>query len=305
MMPDSLQSVIQFVPAGLWAVGVSGGADSVAMLLLLAGRADLSLHVVHLNHQTRGAHSDDDAEFVRALADRLKLPFTIGQRDEMESSMQDLPANPSARYRQMRLELFRHVVRSHGLQGVLLAHHADDQAETVLQRLIRGAGYLPLGGIQRESQVGGLRIVRPLLTVRREELRAVLKQNNQPWREDASNESDQYQRNRVRKSLAGHNELVESLVRLAETCRAMGAWSAETAPKLAESFPVTQLQNLPTILSTAAARRWLVDRGGPPQEISESIAARLVQMAEDSATPARRQFPGNVNVHRKKGRIGV
>jgi tRNA(Ile)-lysidine synthase len=88
-------------------------------------------------------------------------------------------------------------MRDH-LDGVILAHHADDQAETVLLRLLRGSGYAGLAGMARDSDVGGLRVLRPLLTVRAESLRQYLKSRSLSWREDSSNRSGKYLRNRVR-----------------------------------------------------------------------------------------------------------
>ena len=117
------------VPPGLWGVAVSGGADSVALLLLLHGRPELLLHVVHLDHQIRGQASADDAEFVAKLAEKLGIPATIVRRDQIEPGILSvsLPKNPSARYRAIRLELFRRVVEREKLHGVILAHQADDR----------------------------------------------------------------------------------------------------------------------------------------------------------------------------------
>src|SRR5206468_4004488 len=124
-----LNSAAASVPPGRWAIGVSGGADSVALVCLLHGRADLSLRVVHLDHELRGEQSAADARFVCELADVLKVPCTARRLSQMPSAL-PLPANLSARLRAFRLALFRQVVAELGLQGVLLAHHGDDQADT-------------------------------------------------------------------------------------------------------------------------------------------------------------------------------
>src|SRR4051794_1089672 len=120
------------IPAGRWAVGVSGGAGSGALLFMLYDRAsnapgELAASVVHLDHETRGMASAADADFVRELAGRLGLPCTVGRRSEIEPTLGELPPNPSARYRAARLALFRRACAGHGLNGVILAHHADDQ----------------------------------------------------------------------------------------------------------------------------------------------------------------------------------
>src|SRR4051812_40231332 len=84
---DDLQTAAQSVPAGRWAVGVSGGADSVALLLLLVARSDLMLHVVHLDHETRAGASTEDARFVAQLAAQLGLPCTLAARSDVERRM--------------------------------------------------------------------------------------------------------------------------------------------------------------------------------------------------------------------------
>jgi tRNA(Ile)-lysidine synthase len=185
-----LTEAVACVPPGGWAVGVSGGADSVALLCLLRGRQDLSLHIVHLDHQLRGEASAEDADFVRGLAGKLGLPCTIAARDQIEPSKANLPHNPSAKYRTLRIELFRQVVMESNLQGVILAHHADDQAETILQRLIRGSGLSGLCGMSAVARIGLLVVHRPLLCVHRQQLRQYLRSIGQDCREDTSNESN-------------------------------------------------------------------------------------------------------------------
>ncbi len=187
-----LGGAIQSISPGAWAVGVSGGADSVALLRLLHERPDLRLHVAHLDHETRGNQSAGDAQFVASLAAHLGLPCTVAPLREFESGEVIGTANRSARFRAARLALFRRVVECAKLDGVILAHHADDQAETVFHRLCRGGGPEGLAAMRTESRIGGLRVVRPLLGVRRLELRRYLESISQDWREDASNSSDQY-----------------------------------------------------------------------------------------------------------------
>lgn len=305
--PPPLRAAVDAVPLGAWAVGVSGGADSVALLSVLRDRPGVRPHVVHLDHQLRGADSTADVGFVRDLARRWGLPCTIALRQDLESRVPGLPANPSACYRALRLALFREATAGHGLAGVLVAHHADDQAETVLHRLLRGSGFSGLSGMDAETTVGGLRILRPLLAVRRDALRRHLLGADQPWREDASNASDAYLRNRLRRVLAGRPQLTDDLLDLAAACRAVRDWARAVAPVLAEAFPARQLAGLPAILARESARRWLMARSVPQEELARSPAAadRLVAMAADAAGPPRRHFPGGVLVRRSGGVIGV
>ena len=347
------------LPTGRWAVAVSGGADSVALLLLLHGRPDLALHVVHLDHQTRGDDSTADAAFVADLAARLGLPVTVARRSDVEHG--DVLRNPSARYRQARLALFRRVVAEHGLAGVILAHHAGDQAETVMLRILRGGGSRTLVGMAEEafislsgrpeaapalnlarrsptvrsgrcrrppdgsaaacvfapgggrdsSAAGGVPlrgdryaevlILRPLLSVPPTALRQLLRDRGQPWREDASNASDRYLRNRVRPWLAANPRRSASLCDLARAARRTRDWLDRRAPTLAASFPVTALQALPAPLARHAAGRWLVAGGVPVDAVSRAVCDRLVTMATDAATPSRQTFPGGITVRRARG----
>jgi tRNA(Ile)-lysidine synthase len=299
--------------SGAWAVGVSGGADSVALLSLLRRRDDLSLHVVHLpdlrlhavhlDHELRGQASAGDAEFVQSLCRRLNVPCCVARRSEIEPQLGRLPSNPSARYRAVRLALFRRVVAAHGLQGVVLAHHGDDNAETVLLRLLRGAGPAGLTGIAADGRIVDLRIVRPLLRVRRRALESLLQERGQPWRQDASNQSDKYLRNRLRKLLAGRPELTDVLLQLAAACRQLEDWACRAAPQLPPRFAAAELAWLPSLLARHAARQWLIRSAAPPGELTPAILDRLTAMAADAATPARQQFPGALTVRRRGGLI--
>jgi tRNA(Ile)-lysidine synthetase-like protein len=300
-----LQLAASTVPPGRWAVGVSGGADSVALLLLLAQRKDLSLHVVHLDHQTRGEESTADTRFVQDLAKHLELPATIALRSEIERSLAKIPTNLSARFRAARLELFNQTVAANQLIGVVLGHHADDQAETILHRLIRGAGPASLAAMSPRATVAGLRILRPLLAIRSADLREFLDEIAQPWREDSSNRSTKYLRNQLRIILTENPGLAQSLLHLGNTCRHLKKWLTLTAPHLDESFPVAILASLPPPLARHSAGQWLAERGSPIDQLNSMVCDRLIAMAADAATPSRRHFPGKLLVRRRQGLIFV
>src|SRR5262245_10781735 len=116
--PD-LDQAIARIPDGKWAVAVSGGADSVALLTLLARRGGLALHVVHLDHELRGEESRRDAEFVSELATSMALTCTIRRRSEIEPTIVERPANVESLGRVCRQALFRRVVHEHQLDGVI------------------------------------------------------------------------------------------------------------------------------------------------------------------------------------------
>lgn len=297
----ALQSAIARIPAGSWAAGISGGADSVALLMLLLQRDDLKVHVVHLDHQTRGEQSAADADFVAQLCQKWKTSFSIARREEIERHAADLPANPSAKYRAIRLELFRKVIETHQLQGVILAHHADDQAETILHRLIRGSPYSGLTGMRESTTIGGLTILRPLLAIHHVELVQFLEDRHQTWREDASNQSDDYLRNRLRKILSSRPHLADTLIRLGEQSARLLDWTTEAARKYPAQIRIIELQRLPNILLETSLRHWLIEQGLPADRADGNTIERVIQMVIDAASPARQSLAENIFIRRRAG----
>jgi tRNA(Ile)-lysidine synthetase-like protein len=292
------------VPAGRYAVGVSGGADSVALLTLLAGyRPDLSMHVVHLNHQFRGADSAADAAFVVDLARKLGLPVTIATRTEIEPLLPETPRNREALGRACRLMLFQRVVREHNLSAVLVAHHADDQAETILLSLARGGGEWTLRGMSPVKRIGDLEIRRPLLKVRPKRLREWLVSIGQEFREDASNATETFARNRARRLHERNEPLRESVLLLGRHLDDWCDWIDSAAPRLTDQFAMTDLSLLSPPLARRAAMRWLIEVAAcPAEECSAAVIGRLLAMSVDAASPPRQQFPGGATV-RRRGRV--
>ena len=308
MIDEVLQRAIANVPAGAWAVGVSGGADSVALLHLLHEQraSDISLHVVHLDHQTRAGESAKDAEFVERLARRLRLRGSFANRSDVERNLASVESNPSARYRAARMKFFGDVVAKEQLRGVILAHHADDQAETILLRLLRGAGPAGLGGMSREATVCGLLILRPLLDVPASSLRACLQSGGAEWRQDTSNAATNQLRNRVRPWLRANPKASAALRELGRACEAWTRWLRENAPRLGERFSVRQLDEVAPPLGRESLRRWLRQGAGDESiEIAPAAVERLLEMIRDAATPARQDFPGGVRVRRRGGIISA
>lgn len=300
-----LEAAVAAVPPGRWALGVSGGADSVALLMLLvrAGGRGADLHVVHLDHQTRGEASRGDARFVAQLSAREGIGCTVERRDAIEPLAGELPANRSARFRALRYWLFARECAARGLAGVILAHHALDQAETILQRLVRGSGPGGLLGMKARSTMKGLVVLRPLVGLDPLALRDYLRSLGQAWREDASNASAAYQRNRARGVLTQHAGLRESLHELSKAMGDLVEWIGRETPRLEASFSCARLAELPDVLAREAARAWLLERGAPSDDLSPTVLGRLVTMARDAATACRQHFPGRILVTRKKGRM--
>ncbi len=191
------------------AVGFSGGADSVALLRMLAARSGelgLALHAAHLHHGLRGAEADADLVFCRELAAKLGLPFHDARVDTAREARADTNSGKAAETieeaaRRLRYAWFRQLMASGEIDAVATAHTLDDQAETVLAKFLRGAWTEGLAGIHPVLEFPEGRILRPLLAATHAEVEAYLRELGQDWREDTSNRHLTFTRNRIRHEL--------------------------------------------------------------------------------------------------------
>ena len=180
-------------------VALSGGADSTALLDMLSRMPGFHLRLVvaHLNHCLRGAESDADQEFCRKLAASYGLPFEFSRVD-VKGLAKSEELNLEDAGRRARINFLELVREKHGAAAIVTAHHCDDQAETILMRLLRGSGMTGLCGIPYRNQRG---YIRPLLNVTRAEIEQYLAGRGLDWREDASNQDTSFLRNRIRHEL--------------------------------------------------------------------------------------------------------
>jgi tRNA(Ile)-lysidine synthase len=228
------------------AVGLSGGADSVALLRALADRSKelgLVVHAAHLHHGLRGEEADGDLEFARALAAELGLPFHEARVDcAAEAEANPAAGKPSETIeeaaRRLRYGWFRQLMAAGEVEAVATAHTRDDQAETVLAKFLRGAWTEGLAGIAPIVEYPEGRILRPLLSTTRAEVESYLDALRQGWREDSSNRHLTYARNRIRHQLlplleSWNPRLREHMARMAELARDEEAWWAGEMARLA------------------------------------------------------------------------
>ena len=202
---ETIERHVMIRPGSRVGLGVSGGADSVALLRIFAelhARLGITIFVLHFHHQLRGAEADEDERFVKALAAEFRLEFEGGRADVAAEAKRN-GWNIEDAGRRLRYQFFSAVAAAGGLDCVAVAHTANDQAETVLSHLLRGTGIAGLAGIY--PVVG--QIVRPLLELEREELREYLASLGQSWREDATNQDTCRTRAKIR------HELIPLLVR--------------------------------------------------------------------------------------------
>ena len=178
---------------------VSGGADSVCLLLLLremAAELGIKVFAFHMNHGIRGAEADRDERFVMELCERLNIPLTVAhEKVEEYAAERGLSGEEAGRI--LRYHHLGETAEKYQCAKIAVAHHEDDDAETVLLNLFRGSGLAGLSGIRpvREN------IIRPLLCVSRKEIEEYLNEQELSWCEDSTNKENDYTRNKIRNEL--------------------------------------------------------------------------------------------------------
>lgn len=321
-------------------VGVSGGADSTALLHLLvglnqAGDWRLRLHVAHLNHQLRGAESEQDAAFVQAAADSLSLPCTVDRRDapgDQDGSPETATSRRHDRRfagpqsgsveevaRRERYAFFERVCLQVGAKVVAVGHHADDNAETILHRILRGTGVRGLAGIPRSRvlSVGSdIRLIRPLLRVTRAALRTYLADAGIAFREDRSNASNEPMRNRIRNILLPRIEaevnpqVREALTRLGEQAQWLQEFLQETAERTFESLVVSKTDQALVLNADALARKSRIVQaelirqayisfGLGEQDLSFSHLVAALELIGDPASGKQAKLPGGMTIEKR------
>ena len=286
---------------------VSGGADSVALLLvLLELRAELGivLSVAHVNHQLRGRESDEDEQFVAEMARKHGLDFHV-----RAAPLAQPHSGIEAAARKLRYDFFQQLTREGQVSKIATAHTMDDQAETVILRMLRGTGIRGLSGIHPRIAFDQGEVVRPLLGFRHAELEAFLRERGQPWRQDSSNRDLAFLRNRVRHRLLPlinqdfGAAAVENLADLAEIARAEEEHWRSGHPEVREhdrasphGLAAASIAALPVATQRRLLRNWLeanID--------GLAVSFRLIEQVRELANgPAGKklELPGGGFVHR-------
>ena len=278
-------------------VAVSGGADSVFLLHLLrdlAPRWNLRLSVVHIEHGIRGTDSTADAEFVRQLARSFDLPFHLHTVNV--TAIQD---NLEQAARNARREFFTELISQGTVERIATGHTRNDQAETVLFRILRGSGLTGLTGILPVTMEG---IVRPLLEADRAEIELWLRDRQIAWREDVTNRDLSYARNRLRHEIlpllrdAFNPQLDAALAHLAMLAQDEEAyWGSEPETN---SIAGPQILNIAELASSEPAlarrrvRKAIAQTKGDLRQIGFDHIERILQMVRSAEGHDRIQLPG-------------
>jgi tRNA(Ile)-lysidine synthase len=315
-------------------VAVSGGPDSTALLSILIGLSRefrLDLHVAHLDHGWRGRAGARDAEFVRRMALRLGLPVTVGHASQRARIASGRPAadaarpirgrrqsSREARARELRKQFLLEVARDIGAGKIALGHTRDDQAESLLLRLLRGSGARGLAGIF--PVVDGT-FIRPLIDVRRRDVLAYLKGQGLRHRLDATNRDTSLTRNRIRRRLLPLLEkefnprAVEALAHAADILRDEDAFLTGAAATLhqkmmstragAVHLPARDLRGLPMALRRRVLRHAIEAVRGTLRRVDLEHVERSLRLLEPGRVGGAVTLPDGVTVARRAGTLIV
>ena len=306
--------------------GVSGGADSVCLALVL-NELGLDVAVAHVNHGLRGAESDTDEEFTKELAGTLGVPFFATKvalsgpapaASALWLSRRPLPggeANLEAAGREARRQFFIETARRRGYSKIALAHTRNDRVETFLMNLLRGAGS---EGLVSMAPVSG-NTIRPLIETGRNEVEAYLTENNQSWRTDSSNFDLGFARNRLRHAVIPELEsrfnpsLIQTLARTVEILEAEDAWMRAVADQwLSEHgrkeendflIPAAELKSAPAGLVRRILRTVLRLAGSGLRDVSFGHIEAVRALLEEGKSGKFVQIPGGLQAAREFGRL--
>ncbi|MGC1336727.1 MAG: tRNA lysidine(34) synthetase TilS [Candidatus Binataceae bacterium] len=292
-------------------VALSGGADSVAMLhalLDLRGLFGYRLAAAHLNHRIRGAEADRDEAFVRELCSRLAIDLVVERAEGLDAAMPNLEEAA----RDARHDFLRRTAERLGAKHVALGHHRDDQAETVLLRMLRGAGIAGLGAM---DEAGPNRIVRPMLSLSRQDIRAYLHAIGALFVEDSSNESATLMRNRIRHELIPTLESYAPGVgaRLAELSGEMRTLDAYVTREAARALGAMRTSGGELDLSSFAAldaalrapvlRRFIAERIGSLRRIGRTHLDAMAALIMEGPPNGEISLPGRWRAVREYSRL--
>ena len=297
-------------------LAVSGGADSTALLHVMSTlKAGGEIFAAHMNHQLRGADSDGDEEFVIAEAKKLRIDVTTMRLDVKEFAKKNKLSIETAA-RRLRIMNLLAIAKAKKCNVIVTAHHKDDNAETMIQRLSRGTGFRGLGGIWPVQEFGNkIRFVRPLLCIRRKKIIEYLKKRGLKWREDKTNKDCRYRRNFIRHRLIPQLQkdsqicIAEQLDILAGSARRFHKLICrrvdEVWSELSEcgSGRVTlyqeKLKSETRIVKAELIRQSLLRLGSGERDLKQKHYDRILQLADENVSGKQIELPAGFIVWRQ------
>ncbi len=305
-------------------LAVSGGADSTALLYAMCeikaeGVFSGDILCAHINHQLRGAESEGDEAFVIAQADKLNLPV-ITRRLDVRGFARRNKLSIETAARKLRIESLIDIAEANDCRWVATAHQKGDNAETIIQRLVRGTGFRGLGGIWPVRKFAdGISFVRPLLCVSRDEIVEYLKKRKLKWREDRTNVDCKYRRNFIRHQLLPalqqqcSGSIVEQLSQLAQSSQRfydLVCNSAEEVwPQLADCAADNVALDLKSFsvqhpaVKIEIVRRSLIYLGSGERDLTHQHYEKVLQLAQQKTNGKQIELPYGFIVWREYGKL--
>jgi len=330
---DFIKANRLFEQADSLLLAVSGGADSTALLyamwmLKTANVLNADIVCAHINHQLRGANADLDEDFVVSQARDLNIPITTKRLDVRGFARENKLSIETAA-RKLRIESLLDIAKASNCKYIATAHHKNDNAETILQRLVRGTGFRGLGGIWPvRIFTDDIRLVRPLLSVSRDEIIEYLRKRNLKWRQDHTNADCTYRRNFIRHRLLPalqqdcNGSVVQELSELADSARRFYSLVCNCADKawpelagLSRNKVILNLDmflTLPPAVKVELIRRSLTALGSGERNLTQRHYESIFQLAQQQVSNKKIELPhgfivgfeyGKVIVSRQKDRL--
>jgi tRNA(Ile)-lysidine synthase len=295
-------------------LAISGGADSSALLHVLAALR-LDIHCAHINHQLRTDEAQRDEDFVIEQCQKLKVPVVTMKIDVRDYAKKSKLSIETAA-RNLRIEKLVEIAKEQNCACIATAHHKNDNAETIIDRLIRGTGLRGLCGIWPAKKFAdGITFIRPLLCATRDEIIRYMNDKNLKWCTDRTNTDFAYRRNFIRHRLLpalqknSADDIVERLAVLSKASRGFYQMVCRTADMIWPDVATTnennvivdsgKIANQPAEIKIEIARRALAHLGCHEQDITERHYTGILRLPDDS----RLQLPNRVTVHRQGDKI--
>ncbi len=312
-----------FSPDNRILLAVSGGADSTSLMYVMCALKanhifNGDIFCAHINHQLRAAESDGDEAFVIEQADKLNLAVTTRRLDVRGFARENKLSIETAA-RKLRIESLLDIAKANRCRCVATAHQKDDNAETIIQRLIRGTGFRGLGGIWPRREFDNIEFVRPLLCVRRDEIIEYLKQRNLKWRTDRMNEDCSYRRSFIRHRLIPelqrqcNGSLAEQLFELAQSSRRFYSLVRSVAgqiwPNLVDcdngriALDLNRLSFQHPAVKVEIIQRCLTYLGSGERDLTHQHYERVLELTQQNISGRKIELPSGFVVRREYDKL--
>jgi len=306
-MPETIeQKILNFVNVNnLWTgdskllLAVSGGADSVGLVEILislkaSGKINSDFHIAHINHLLRDEKSFEDEEYVKSLAKKHNLPATC-LRIDVKTYAKEKKLSIETAARNLRLNSLGKIARQNNCSAIATAHHKNDNAETVIHRLLRGTGFKGLAGIRPKISLNGIIFIRPLLCLCRSEIEDYLSSQNIKWQTDHTNTDCRFTRNRIRHRVIPHiqkqstADIADLLFKLSQKTLKL----YEKIEKDAKSFTVNsaEFNNQHRLLQIEIIQRLLEQSGVGLQKFTNCHYNKIMTFIAEAKTGKSLQLP--------------